>query len=206
MTFPNFYGHSLDRSLLTPGGWVIDVGCRDFLFARELLDLGARVLAIDPDPTVEVPEDLRQDQNLEFLRVALVGEKPQSTLNLAMHNSPIARHLVTDAMPAGNFPVVPVKAMTISDVLELLEVDRVDAVKLDCEGSEYGILSSWPGPVANQITVEFHEHTQSNPGGMETYGRIISHLGRWYDCYGFKASHQEGVETDNYWDVMFLGR
>ncbi len=32
-------------------------------------------------------------------------------------------------------------------------------VKLDCEESEFGILENWPGPIATQISVEFHDWT-----------------------------------------------
>ena len=36
--------------------------------------------------------------------------------------------------------------------------DRYAVVKLDCEGSEFGILENWPHRMADQISVEFHDY------------------------------------------------
>ena len=39
--------HTVDLDRLR-GGWVLDAGCRDFTFAREMVRRGCRVLALDP--------------------------------------------------------------------------------------------------------------------------------------------------------------
>jgi hypothetical protein len=32
-----------------------------------------------------------------------------------------------------------------------------DLVKLDIEGAEFDVLEHWPGPVATQLSIEFHD-------------------------------------------------
>ncbi len=49
--FDSVAGHTVVRDLLA-GGWVLDAGCRDFVFSRYAAEHGCRVVALDPDPTV----------------------------------------------------------------------------------------------------------------------------------------------------------
>ena len=198
----SFYGHSLLPSLLTPGGVVIDVGARAMDFSREMLARGMRVIALDADPLIAIPEDLVGRDGFTYLNRAVVPERA-SRVQFALHDSLIARYVVTSDMPQGPWRAVSVPAMTILEVIAVSGVCPVEAVKLDCEGSEYGILQKWPGPVAKQITVEFHEHCGKR--SEETYGQILSHIGQWYDT----VQHQITVDPNcepNYWDSLFVLR
>jgi FkbM family methyltransferase len=197
--------HSLDLEKLTRGGWIIDAGCRGFEFTRGWLDLGFKVFALDADPTMTVPDDLLARPDFRFCCAAVVGNQTNE-VRFAMDDGTVARHVVTPEMSAYRWPVITVKAMTISQVLEQLGVESVEAVKLDVEGSEYEILKKWPGPVAKQINVSYHEHTCSNPRGWVTYEEIQANLAKWYDQFGFEKARLEPQEVGHYTNVTWILR
>lgn len=166
--------HTIDASLLTPGGQVLDAGCRDFIFSRGMVEHGCRVTAIDADPTVEDPKI----EGVQFIHCAIAAAPGER--EIVMTADPQARHL--DGLYAGS-PTgaqrCKVSARTLRQLTMLTGVNRWDVVKLDVEGAEYGVLRTWPGPVARQISVEFHEHCAPRPPDL--YAEIFTHLRQWYD-------------------------
>ena len=67
--------------------------------------------------------------------------------------------------------------MSILEIGSKFGASHWDVVKLDCEGAEYDVLLDWPGPIAEQITVEFHEHTGANVKGPDVYREILEQVG-----------------------------
>ena len=58
----------INRFVSLPGRFVIDAGCGSMTFTRSLIDHGARVLAIDPDPVqAELNRAAPSIANLEFI-------------------------------------------------------------------------------------------------------------------------------------------
>lgn len=194
--------HTIDASLLTPKGWVLDAGCRDFTFSRELARRGCRVVALDADPTVQDPNiDGVHFRNRAIAAVA-------GTFNFCMHENPEARFLVKPGESVPGRETVEVHAVTIRDLTDntyCLNCRRGivvwDVVKLDVEGAEYGILRTWPGPIARQISVEFHEHCQPQP--QSVYDEIFAHLGQWYEVVQHEKTARHCTHP-NYWDSLFV--
>lgn len=188
MTLEVFSGHTIDTSLLQ-GGWVLDCGCRDFAFARAMTERGCKVVALDADPTVMDPKI----ENVSFVNQAIAAVGGHFTFS--MNSNPEGRHL--GARPG--VPSVTVDAVTLPVIMENFSVRAWDAVKLDVEGAEYAILREWPGPVAKQISIEFHEHVKRRPA--EVYDFIFRRLGQWYDVvqHQSEARHCAGY---NYWDTL----
>jgi FkbM family methyltransferase len=154
MNLVEIASHTIDLDAVRELPVVLDVGCRGFGFGREMLSYrpGACVVAMDPDP--EMPLDNSQD--MVFLCEALVaGDRCESLY-------------ATHSTGEGNFlcDVVPhyarsltVPCVNITQLMERLGIVHWDVIKLDCEGSEFEILENWPGPIAEQISVEFHDWT-----------------------------------------------
>lgn len=189
--------HTVDVDRLTPGGWVLDAGCRNFSFARGLAERGCHVLAIDADPTV-VAEDI---PGVEFLHRAIAAEA--GTRSLVMSKDPQARYLT----PVGSTAVggEKVEAMTIIDLMEPTDGLMWDVVKLDVEGAEYDILQAWPMErcIAKQISIEFHEHVRPRP--PEIYDAIFERLSKFYDV----AQHVKDARfccAPNFWDTLLIAR
>lgn len=188
--------HTIDTALLTPAGLVLDAGCRNFNFARGLVDRGCRVIALDPDPTVTDPGI----EGVAFFSLALAHEPGER--ELVITHDPQARYLA----PVGATVQEErrtVQATTLLGLMDTLGIARWDAVKLDIEGSEYDILLNWPGPVATQISVEFHEHCAPRP--QSVYDAIFAHLGQWYDVVQHAKERQHGC-PENFWDTLMILR
>lgn len=189
--------HTIDVDRLTPGGWVLDGGCRNFGFARGLVERGCRVLAIDADPTV-VAEDI---PGVQFLHRAIAAEA--GTRSLVMSSDPQARYLT----PVGSTAIggEKVEAMTIIDLMEPTDGLMWDVVKLDVEGAEYDILQAWPmdRPLAKQISIEFHEHVRPRP--PELYDAIFNRLSKFYDVVQH-VSEAKYCAGYNYWDSLLVLR
>lgn len=189
--------HTVDVALIEPGGCVLDAGCRDFSFARNMAERGCRVLALDADPTVE-------DQHVErvtFANIALDIEPGER--EFVMSRDPQARHLRPPHAEAESVPIITVSATTIGDFMSLFKIELWECVKLDIEGAEYGILLRWPGPIAKQISVEFHDHVfRQSP---DVYDQILTHLGQWYEVVRHERDERHSAGF-NYWDSLFVLR
>ncbi len=185
-------GHTVRTDLLT-GGHVLDAGCRDFLFSMYALARGCKVIALDPDPEVCDPVM----QNCTFIPVALAGTAGEC--DFALTDVVEARHLVSANQNRQNAPHISVPVTTLNDIMIAHDIKMWDCVKMDIEGSEYEILRNWPGPIAKQITVEFHDHVEKRP--PELYEEILGRLGQWYtveklyagDTLWVLKEHRSGV-------------
>lgn len=181
------------RTDLLSGLPVLDAGARGFRFARWFAARGHRVVAMDPDPSIQDPSI----SGVEFWSYALVGGPAVTDrVSLAMVEDPEARYIGTGGKTES------VQAVSLLGVTYANKIERWDVVKLNIEGSEYEILEEWPGPVARQITVSFHEHTPRGRG-REGIEKIVAHLQKWYrvESHKWEARYCAG---ENYWDSRFV--
>lgn len=183
--------HSVDVDKLT-GGPVLDAGCRGLRFAKWFTERGHRVIGLDPAPEID-PE---VTPLLRVYKTALVAN-PGTHVNLVLTDDLEARFI-------GNGPGVPVPSIGLAALTSESAVDTWDVIKLNIEGSEYDILDSLTGPIANQIVFSFHEHTE-RARGKEECDRIISKLSAWYDIHN-QVWEQRYCCRENYWDVLAIRR
>ena len=170
--------HTIDVSLLS-GGWVLDAGCRDFEFTSYCAKYGCRVVALDPDPEVLDPGI----EGVVFHREAIAAQAGHC--DFALTDDVEARHIATANSQRRNAPYISVPVTTLVDIMSRHKIEMWDCVKMDIEGSEYEILLAWPGPIAKQITVEFHDHVEKRPA--ELYDRLFAHLDQWYRVVKYYA-------------------
>ncbi len=119
---------------------------------------------------------------------------------LAMHSSGEGNFICEDVPWFAE--AAAVKCITLPALMEKHKVDFWDVVKLDCEGSEFGILENWPGPVAEQISIEFHDWTGPWCHHVEGdyYERLFAGPLKDYEVVQHELSRQgEGV---GHWDSL----
>lgn len=158
MNLVKLSSHTVDLDLLPERPVVLDVGCRGFDFTREVLALrrDSHIIAMDPDPLIAMPFNLI-GTGASFCRAALLGDG-RRTANYAGWSTGEG-NLICDVSPHYAERSHQVDCIDIRTLMVWLDIFHWDLVKLDCEESEFGILEVWPGPIATQISVEFHDWT-----------------------------------------------
>lgn len=181
---------------------VLDVGSRNYGFAQPMAKMSCNVVAIEPDYSVPTPKN----NHIQLVRGALVSRE-----NVGLHELIKWRgfgegnHLdIVNGIAPKDSKRQMVRCYSMDQISKMMRIEFWDIVKLDCEGSEYEILLDWPGPIAGQITVEFHDFTGSNPDGEKTYNRIFDHLGKWYDIVQHEKTVTSSANFDNYWDTLLV--
>jgi FkbM family methyltransferase len=193
--------HTIDLDLLPEEPIVLDVGCRWFDFTRGILALRpkAEIVCVDPSSDIKWNElDLLWNCRVDC---ALVGDDREMT-NFAegIAGDGGGNHVI-DGDRDGDYRIRQVRCVTINDVMAMYGIRHFDAVKLDCEGSEFGILENWPGPIATQISVEFHDW--SGPWKQHGCSAAIANLER----FGYKTVQHELSRQGNgigHWDSLFV--
>jgi hypothetical protein len=179
--------HSVAVDLLT-GGVCIDVGCRGFKFSEAMRDKRCKVVGFDIED-MEPPEGIdfcKYAVLTEFKQVYYIDTKDQQAKFISTHGK-------------------EVQAIDIKTIYrELLEdAACIDILKLDCEGSEYIILSD-PDFVAapRQITVEFHMHAHRALHD-QYYKKCMDNLLKYYVPVKHELTQAHGAGW-NWWDSLFI--
>jgi len=201
MNLVQLASHTVDLDLLPEAPRVLDAGCRDFDFSQAVLKVRphARIKALDPGPDIPEPDD----PAIMFFRAALVGDDRKRA------------RLFTGSTGHGDFlstldvyydmKPVEVGCLRIGEiaVCDSRDWPAFDLVKLDIEGSEFEILERWPGPIARQISVEFHDWNRPEIRDSDYYERLWAKL-PWYRVVQHGLSKQ-GNGVGN-WDSLLVLR
>lgn len=179
--------HTIDLSLLT-GAIVIDAGCRDFTFAKEMQRLGEKVLAYDLEDFIHIPE------GIHYVKAAILSKN--EVVRIVRPADKNATHITRSVSGT------EVQGVSLSILFDLLG-DNIDCIKMDVEGSEYEILSDPKlKPIPKMWSIEFHEHSQP-----------ILHNQLFDTCVANLKLNYEPVKLDryaahgcgfNYWDTLWI--
>lgn len=179
--------HSVDISLLS-GGVCIDVGCLGFEFSVAMRDLGCDVWAYDI-------QDLAPPEGMYFLNAAISNR--DEILKFSLTEDRQGCHI----SESGEGRVISYDINRI--YRNATRHNCIDILKLDCEGSEYLILSD-PNfqPMPKQITVEFHMHAFPELHA-KYYDKCMENLLKHYVPVQHELTdrHCAGM---NYWDSLFI--
>ena len=199
-------GHTFDESRLPREPRELDVGSRDFAFALGIKAYRphADILCLEPD--IHVQERTATGLGVRFRNAALVGDGRKSALYDASGTGE-GNFIVDEWHPytATRFiDLLPVPCLDIRDITDATRVEKWDLVKLDCEGSEFGILEHWPrGGIAGQITVEFHDFTNHARWNDEYFTWL------WTQLPDYEVVQHEFFkqgEAWGHWDTLLVRR
>lgn len=207
MRLVKFASHSIDVDSLPELPTVLDVGCRGFDFTLEILHArpGGLVVAMDPDPQIGEPPNIGappEVRHVLFVREALVGDA-RKTSNYAGWSTGEG-NLLCDKAPHFAERQHTVACTNITDLMRRLGISYWDVVKLDCEESEFGILENWPGPIAGQLSVEFHDWTGpcKEKATKEYYDALFSGPLRDYEVLSHELSTVGPGPAWGHWDTV----
>jgi len=153
------YGFSLK-----PGWKVIDIGAGigDYTLYAAAAQDGIQVYAFEPFPQsyALMQENLQRNRiaNVRAFDKAVAAVSGALVLDLAGGEPlQIQSRLGEAGKSQSNLPV---DAVSLADVFDLLQLDSCDMLKLDCEGAEYSILFETPQPILERIqhiVMEYHD-------------------------------------------------
>jgi FkbM family methyltransferase len=146
-----------------PRDVVIDVGahigCFSVFAARAASE--GRVIAFEPAPAnfalLTQNLGLNALRQVEALPLAVSGAAGPRELRLSLNTGGHSFHAIESAEPIS---VVQVTATTLADVVREKQLSRIDLLKMDCEGEEYGILDSCPEELLRRVrrlAMEVHD-------------------------------------------------
>lgn len=166
---------------IASGDVVVDVGAQIGCFAIWAAHQGAHVFAFEPFP-----------ENFKVLKanVAMNGLKNVEALPYAVAATSGTRRMLlpTDPSHSGRYSLyrgtadqaVDVASISLDDFLREHELDHVDLVKLDCQGSEYEIVYGLRADTLAKIrclVVECERFDQPEAWSVEALGRFLSERG-----------------------------
>ena len=209
MNLQSLASHTIDVDLLPETPVVLDVGCRWFDFSTAMIAHRpkARIIAMDPSSDVTLDDGslpLKNHKPFLFIDAALIGGDELDVWFGEGIAGDGGGNLVVSTPAYGDYRVRRIPSRNIGYIMQhtcLGPIEHFDAVKLDCEGSEFGILENWPGPIATQISVEFHDWT--GPWKQHGCDRAINRL----QAMGYKtvqhALSKQGTGL-GHWDSLFV--
>ncbi|HQL92865.1 MAG TPA: FkbM family methyltransferase, partial [Anaerolineaceae bacterium] len=145
---------------------IVDIGASigEFCVEAAMQAPEGRVIAFEPNPgSINI---LRQNvrvnslKNVDSYNVGIWKEKGEITLEIKHDESIQARTLDCDkdAGPDSRRTSIPV--LSLSEMMKLIDADKIDLLKIDTEGTEFEILMSQPAEVLARIErmiLEVHE-------------------------------------------------
>lgn len=175
--------HTYEETLLPEKANILDLGCRGFLFANELVRLGHNVYPVDIDILENTP--------MKYYRFGIGQFDGQCSIEYS--KDPQATRMT----PGFGIPM-----FTVAGLSKHLEVPFWDLIKMDIEGSEYEVIMSLTEPPAKQLSIEFHLHTKVyGYDQMKEMELKLVDLG--YEAVGHKETSAHGMGL-NYWDSLFI--
>lgn len=193
--------HSVDLSLLPEKANILDLGCRNFLFAMELTRQGHWVRTVDPDSAVLGGHIVAYTSYPQMIhshfRVAITNENGLCRVNYS--KDPQATTVTKAMIPLAGFDV---QMYTLKSFSEMVGVTFWDLIKFDIEGSEYEVITSLTEPPAKQLSIEFHLHTKiyGDAQVKEMEDKLLS-LGYFPVKHDKTSQHGLGL---NYWDSCWI--
>ena len=159
---------------------ILDVGANAgyFSFFAASRFPGARIVACEPVPANFALLDLNRKLNprirMECLPVAVAGHSGEATLAFDPDDSFTTSATILRNQDGGRTGLLRVSAGTIPDILSQCGLERLDLLKMDCEGSEYDVLYNCPEEFLSgisQIAMEVHKGSEAGQDmdSLETY-------------------------------------
>lgn len=149
---------------IRPGTVVVDIGANIGCFSLLAAQKASHVLAYEPFPTnIEILREnvtLNDANNVEVFPVAVGGKKGESVLFIPDNDSFVGR---VSLHPGRGTRTIECACITLDQVVMDNQLDKIDLLKIDCQGAEYEILYG------------------ASPGTLGRFRQIIAECERYDD-------------------------
>lgn len=161
------------------GDIVVDVGIGDKPDFSAHLMSRYNLKCIGVDPTLKHAETLRkfelENPLFRYLPLA-VGQRSEFTTFFESQIN-VSGSLLKNHINIMNDPIIsyPVRVVTISDLIEIIDAPSISIMKLDIEGAEYRLIKTLEQSALDKISqliVEFHHDTISRYSWKDTVNCI----------------------------------
>ena len=137
-----------------PNDVVVDIGAHVGMFIRDLLGTASKIVAVEPDPLF-----INELNKIEFPALQTVCAGVAATTGKSLIKSDGSANVIG----SGD---VEIDTISFKDLVSKANLERIDFLKIDCEGGEYDILTeeyfSWIKNHVKYIAGEFHLHSDAH--------------------------------------------
>jgi FkbM family methyltransferase len=154
-----------DGITIRPGDTVVDIGANIGSFtvlAAKAVGTHGRVISFEPvaETFARLEENvaLNDYRNVECRRAAIDAQEGTLTLRLGTKSAQATAYLESPMHASGNIETAP--CITLERAFQDHHLQRINLLKVDCEGSEYAIFETLSPSLAariDQIAVEVHD-------------------------------------------------
>ncbi len=193
--------YEFEKCKIEDGDIVVDIGGNIGLFSYYSLCNGAsKIYCFEPgkETCAAIKENFGDFENLVIENVAVTSldgivdfiYNPESTIG----SSAIEKE--KDWKFSTNNNKIKVKSINFYNYSKEKSINKIDFLKIDCEGAEYEILDSIPDDFfinsINKLTVEYHENT----------GQLKRHIDRLINL-GFEIKFKSADDIKNKFGIFY---
>ena len=150
---------------------IIDIGAHFgyfSIFANKNTDSDSLIIAIEPGKSNfnRLVNNIQDSAitNIRSLNCAISGKSGTTKLHLGQsRNHSLVENYILNQHQNNDFELI--EAKTLEELVLENKLEKVDFLKMDCEGAEYSILENTPGNIYDRITtvsMEFHDLKDKN--------------------------------------------
>lgn len=147
---------------------VVDIGAHYgyfSIFAKNNLHKDSKIIAIEPNKSnfKHLEKNLSDCEinNVSCFNFA-IGDKNGTA---RLYQGKNMNHSIVHNYLLANNKFEETKTKTLEKLIQALDLDKIDFLKMDCEGAEYSIFDSTPDSIFDKITtisMEFHDLNDHN--------------------------------------------
>jgi FkbM family methyltransferase len=163
------------KQLIKPGDTVVDIGAHIGVFSLLASGSARKVYAFEPVPgnfqLFSQNVALNKIPNISLFNKAVLGENREVKVYLSDWNT--GAHSIF----GHHCSYVEIQGITLKDIFENQDIERINLLKLDCEGAEYDIILKTPKEYMrkiDRIILEQHITTETKKEFHE--GILVDYL------------------------------